>query len=247
MAMSAPEHPLGGDLEPLLPPEVTIDQPPISAEDFEAWHARLALIDQHGLDPGEGGQEGLVNDAMPESMRAFATSAFDPERAEWAMATLAQLKRAVAAQDAQRDAYVEKITRWHRKATVHLLDSIRYFEGVLQNMLRQSNAEDPEVKSVTLPSGSITSRGPLPGKELVAEFHPADGDLTVLAWARQHMPDLVHSKEWVLISEVRKRLWKVGADKITAAIGDGEEREIVEVPGLVAYEKRREFKAEPIV
>jgi hypothetical protein len=82
---------------------------------------------------------------------------------------------------------------------------------------------------------------------LVAEFHPVGGELDVLQWAKQNKPDLVHVKEWVNISEVRKAVWRVTRDKVTAAIGEGEQQEIVEVPGLVAFERRRTFTAKPIV
>jgi hypothetical protein len=241
MAMSAPEHPLGGDLEPLLPPEVAVDEPPVPVEDFDLWHRKLAEAAANGLDT-EGD-----NDPMPESLRAFATAAYDPDRAEWAMASLAERKRAIAEQEARRDAYKDKIDRWFAKATAGLDDDVRYFEGVLTNMLRQAHDEDPNIKSVSLPSGSITSTGPTPGNELVAEFHPVGGEVDVLQWAKQNKPDLVHVKEWVNISEVRKAVWRVTRDKVTAAIGEGEQQEIVEVPGLVAFERRRTFTAKPIV
>jgi hypothetical protein len=113
---------------------------------------------------------------------------------------------------------------------------------VLEDMLRRVNERDPKVKSLSLPSGRISSQGPKPGREWTTKIADAEA---VVAWAEKHFPDLVQTKKDVLVSELRDAVWR--ADQRGAYALDTRTNELLEVPGVVVERKERTFKAEPSV
>lgn len=232
----------------LLPPEVATDEPPVREPELDEWVEQIASkaeMDQLAIDDPLnpvvvrwGGP--LTEDMMPPTVRAFVNGDFDPERAEWAMAQLAHARDHIKEQAQLAEAYHRRIEAWYARATRTAMAATRFFDGYLCDMLRKANAADDKVKSITLPSGTIRSRGPSPGNELVADF---TDQAKFIDWAKDNRADMLRTKHEALISVVRDNVY-VTEQGIVAMTNDGEM--VSDVPGLMVRRVERTFSAEPL-
>lgn len=210
----------------LLPPEIITDEPPVSDEEFDAWAAQA-----------EGEWE------LPPAMAEFAVAPYAFEQAEWAMAKLARYTADLATTHERAEALHEKIAAWFDRESAVLETKARYFDGVLTNMLRQVNAEDPGIKTIRLPSGTITSSGPRDPDEMFVEFDGVAGKEAFIEWAyTNNRIEMLKIEPEALISEVRENVQARPDGTVVVADPDGE---VVAVPGLSARRRERTFKAKP--
>lgn len=217
--------------EATFPPELALDgEPPVSDEDIARW----ASQDLHYPGP----------DGMPmnksESMLAFEQAEFDMERAEWAMGRLRRAQGRVSDAYRQAEEWQERISRWLAETTKRDSREAAYFSGALCNMLRKANEADPSVKSITLPSGRITSSGPAEGNEWVASVNPAE-EAVLVEWLKARFPEAVKVEQSVKVKELRSHVWRVDEGGVFARDGD----EVVPVPGAMPKRKERTFTAVP--
>lgn len=89
--------------------------------------------------------------------------------AEWAIRRLALARAAIADVDLELAAYVEQVEAWAAKAKERPLRHVEHFQALLADYMLRRNEADPEVKSINLPSGEITSRAAGGGWKVVDE------------------------------------------------------------------------------
>lgn len=213
-----------------LPPEVVLSdpaEPPVPTTELYEYF---------------GTPEGVME--MPESMRAFADEEFDAERAEWAMGRLAEATASLNEKNQQAADWQERIEAWEHRVTQRDQREVRYWKGALTSMLARANARDPKIKSLTLPSGRITSSGPADGNEYVAQLD-ADHTADLLAWAQDYgwFDDIVKSEPSV--AKLRGKIWR--CDERGAFVLDPTSSELIEVPGVKVERKARTFDAKPFL
>lgn len=140
--------------DPTLPPDLALD------EDIPEWVT--------------------APDGPPELVDAWMNS---DQRAEWAMRDLVRAQQRIIDAKLQRDAWVQRIDMWYEDVTATDVGTVARNTRVLERYAIACRAADPNRKTVTLPSGEITTRRATePRVEIVDEK-------AVLLWARERFPD----------------------------------------------------------
>lgn len=156
------------DPAPLLPPELALDEPPISPPELEQ------LLDwvETNTDP-----EGL-----PPETPASSWLIQDDGQAEWAMRHLAEADANLAALNEQAAAYLARITAWHEAARHRVTTRRIFFAGHLEAWAMKERQATGR-KSFPLPSGTVRTTLPTkPTVDVVDE--PA-----VVEWAAGNLED----------------------------------------------------------
>jgi hypothetical protein len=236
----------------LLPPELAMDEPPVSDEEYEAWAAgEVQSAEANAVALPDGWEP----DELPLHFREIANAEYDFELAEHLMAKLAAVKAEQDADQAHLKEYVDRLKRWYEPRTKRRKVLVAFLEGSLTGMLRRLHEADPKKKSVSLPSGSITSTGPKAGNELVVEFDGGKvGQDAFIEWALAHgRSDMVQVEYKVLISDVREGVridesegeGDAAGTVVADVPGEGGEKATVAVPGLTVRRKERSFSVKP--
>ena len=126
----------------------------------------------------------------------------DDGAAEWCMAHVAAIDANLAELKEQRQAYIDRINRWHTAAVVRLGGRRGFFAGHLERYAAAFRARDPKRnKTLHLPSGVVKSSEAQPK---VAVLNPEQ----LVRWALENMTDddvAAVVKMEPLVSELRKR------------------------------------------
>lgn len=121
----------------------------------------------------------------------------DDERgAEWALRKLARAEAHLDEIHLQAEEWTRRITEWAADVKAGPERDAAFFRAHLEWWARRRRDEDPDAKSVRLPSGEVSTR------ETRAAVEIAD-PAAVLAWARDRYPDLVRVREDVQVSTLR--------------------------------------------
>lgn len=144
-------------MEDPIPPELALDAEPLSERELDA------------VDQGEH---------APDSVLRWQIT--DDGAAEWAMRKLADVQSQVAELEARRDGWMAKIAAWFDQATKPLSSRAEFFGAHLESYALRRREEDG-IKTVRLPSGSVSTRQP--GPRVVVRDEAA-----FRAWALAH-PD----------------------------------------------------------
>lgn len=160
-----------------LPPELAVDDEPFT----------LSLLDQFLDAFAEVGADAGPDDCLAAPV-AFVGGELGPWRiaddglAEWAMRHVAQIDEEAMALTVQAERWWEKIDEWHRAKTRTILARRRFFEAHLERYAldqREATAHlgKRQVKTVTLPSGTVSTRQKAAAAVVVDEA-------AAIAWAR---------------------------------------------------------------
>lgn len=114
--------------------------------------------------------DGLPAEAEPEPVRRVRSWQPTTEQdAAWALAHLGALEREQAAVAEQAALYHEQIDAWAADASRPAAGRARFFAGALEGYLRQRHADDPKLRTVWLPSGTLRVRVPTKGTVVVED------------------------------------------------------------------------------
>jgi len=107
----------------------------------------------------------------------------DERSAEWVMRKLAHVREQLTRQAVLRDEYRQQLEDWWQDATRSLFHDVEWAEGLLIAWAMERRDEDPDAKSIILPSGRVSTRWVPP--------HPQADDPGALAasLARAHHPN----------------------------------------------------------
>jgi len=149
------------------------------------------------------------------------------EEAEWALRKLIQARTRIAEVEDQAHAFIERIKSWStEQLSQHLRDEM-FFQFHLEEFARAKREADPKLKTLRLPSGSISSRsvGPRP----VVTDEAALVEFMKDFCAEMGLPPETYLRVKVepKLAEVRKILAPEGLEKGMAVVTHGEQ-----VPGL---------------
>lgn len=189
------------------------DAPPIPAELATVAGPPDAYIDAL--------TEATVNDdGAVEAVERWRID--DDGTAEWAMRRLASLREALGEARAMRDAWVARIDEWFNAASGPHSRRVGFFEAHLSDYARRRREADPTAKTLSLPSGKVTSRAA--GARVVVAH-----DEAFLAWCRENglEKELTRTKVEIDLAALKKMAEIVTHDGRPTVIIDGEE-----VPGV---------------
>lgn len=144
----------------------------------------------------------------------------DQSAATWALRKISQIDRRLAEEEVLAAAEIDKIDRWIEGKREAANRERVYFEARLHEYLVALQAEDPKLKSLKLPGGTIRTRKQQPE-------YKYDDDM-ILPWAKKNLPAAVIVKESVNKSEIKAH------HKDTGEV----------IPGLTVAEREPKFEVE---
>lgn len=195
-----------------LPPEVAVDEPPLSDHVIELVMA--GVVKAHTSAAAEEIDFGHETEEERERRLAATAAATevvqrweitDESGAEWAAGRLTEMIDRIADVDREHAGYVRRLTTWREKR----LAPLERFRGLLEAKLLEygrarreatKNTKQP-IKSIALPSATISSRGATKGTYEITD-EPA-----LIAFLEEHVTD-----EEVLgaVVKVKKSILKGG-------------------------------------
>lgn len=129
-----------------IPDDLLSDAPPLSDDDLDAY-----LADE--LTEGGGAGEPVPDNPVE---RWTISSLSD---AEWAMGRMAEAQGHLAELAEQRAEWtrtaMDKIDRWHQRASRRAARTVQVMAAKLERYALEQRAQDPKVKSIPLPSGTV--------------------------------------------------------------------------------------------
>jgi hypothetical protein len=155
-----------------LPPELAAEAPPIPDGQLDQL-LEQAVAEAHdgGIDPAQ------AVELLADSEGAPRWRITDLGGAEWAMRHVAAADQALAALQAQRQAWAERIDQWFAQAAGKEQARRQFFAGHLERYaIEQREATGGKAKSLALPSGVVRTTEAKP-KAAVAD------EQAVVAWA----------------------------------------------------------------
>ena len=144
------------------------------------------------------------------------------DQAIWALRKIAQAKANQDENTQAAQAEIERITAWRNEENEKLQRSVSFFESLLHEYFMQLREDDPKLKTVKLPHGSLKMRKQQP------DFIYNEDEL--LEWAKVFMPEVVVVKETVSKNPVKKHIRETGEM----------------VPGVTITERPEKFSVEVV-
>ena len=164
--------------------------------------------------------ENLGVPEIPEERERFRIETKD--QAAWALRKMSRIKAEQDENIQTAQAEIERITSWRDEENGKLERSISFFEGLLYEYFVQLRDENPKLKTMKLPHGSLKMRAQQPQYEY-------DED-QLLPWAKENLPDAVVVKESVAKTPVKKHIQETGEM----------------VPGVQMVERPEKFSVEVV-
>lgn len=183
-------------IDPLLPPEIFNDEPPLTDEELAAY---FETLDTAEYDTGhEMGDLVGVSDVALDRHRANRWEIDGPNTAAWAMAKFAEAEAAIAELSMQKQEYVTRIAHWFDNSAKSHQRSLEFFAGHLTRYaVERRLATDGKEKSIKTPSGIVKTTATARAIEI------EDPD-EVVTWAIEHAAEIVkHRAPVVNVTDVR--------------------------------------------
>lgn len=216
---------------PPIPPELEADDAPLSVDVLERLDAAFGAAENDGTteagwtalfagaDPLENPDAPAAAHLLPDEVRR--PWLVDDGAAEWAMRHVAQIDVELRALAERRDQWAAKIDRWFDQASGTLLRRRSFMVAHLIGYGAARRAADPKApKTLSLPSGKITSRDTKPAVRVV-------DDEALAAWLTERElltgPDddpLVKITTKVYVAPLRKILQPAGAGLVIVPTGE---------------------------
>ena len=156
----------------------------------------------------------------PEERERFRIETKD--QAIWALRKIAQAKADQDENTRAAQAEIDRIAGWRNEENEKLQRSVSFFESLLHEYFMQLREDDPKLKTVKLPHGSLKMRAQQP------EFQYDETQL--LPWAKENLPDAVVVKVSVSKTPVKKHIKETGEM----------------VPGVTITERPEKFSVEVV-
>ena len=145
------------------------------------------------------------------------------DQAAWALRKMSKIKAEIEENNKVAQAEIERITAWRDEENEKLQRSISFFEGLLHEYFMQLREDDPKLKTVKLPHGTLKMRKQQPQYEY--------DEAQLLPWAKENLPEAVIVKESVEKNHVKKYIQETG--------------ELV--PGVTIIERPEKFSVEVVI
>ena len=165
--------------------------------------------------------ENLGIPEVPEERERFKIESKD--QAAWALRKMSRIKAEIEENNKVAQAEIERITAWRDEENEKLERSISFFEGLLYEYFMALRQEDPKLKTIKLPHGTLKMRAQQPQYEY--------DEAQLLPWAKENLPDAVVVKESVAKTPVKKHIQETG--------------EVV--PGVTIIERPEKFSVEVVI
>ena len=146
----------------------------------------------------------------------------DKSQAAWALRKMSKIKAEMDENIMTAQAEMERIVGWRDGENEKLQRSVAFFESLLHEYFMQLREDDPKLKTMKLPHGSLKMRAQQP------QFEYDEAEL--LPWVKENLPDAVIVKESVSKTPVKKHIR-----------GTGEM-----VPGVTITERPEKFSVEVV-
>ena len=158
------------------------------------------------------------------------------------MRKVAFLRAKKADVDAARNEQVREWDAWRDREHKRLDGPLGYFEGLLEDYQRR-RLEDGGPKTLDLPAGRVKTTTPS-APSIVLDGSGKKVKDRLLAWAKQHLPDVVTTTEVesVTADDVKKRVRIVGDRVVLVSEKDGD---MVDVDGLTVKPAVTTFTIDP--
>ncbi len=143
------------------------------------------------------------------------------DQAIWALRKIAQAKADQDENTRAAQAEIDRIAVWRNEENEKLQRSVSFFESLLHEYFMQLREDDPKLKTMKLPHGSLKMRAQQP------DFIYNEDEL--LEWAKVFMPEVVVVKETVSKNPVKKHIRETGEMVPGVTITERPEKFIVEV------------------
>jgi hypothetical protein len=144
------------------------------------------------------------------------------DQAAWALRKMSRIKAEQDENIQTAQAEIERITSWRDEENGKLERSISFFEGLLYEYFVQLRGDDPKLKTMKLPHGTLKMRAQQPQYEY--------DESLMLPWAKKNLPEAVVVKESVAKTPVKKHIKETGEM----------------VPGVQMVERPEKFSVEVI-
>lgn len=118
------------------------------------------------------------------------------DEAEWALRKLADAQQAIAEHQARAEAWARRIAEWFQHATAEERRTVEFFTAHL-SLYGRRRRDATGAASLALPSGRVKTRRQAPAIVIT------DPD-AVLAWAREAAPQIIRTREEVLVTALRE-------------------------------------------
>lgn len=182
-------------IDPLLPPEIFGEEPPLTDDDLGAYFDELDTLDSLvGVDASQ--RAGALDRHTPAHW-----SIDGPNTADWAMAKYAAAEASIAELEMRKNEYMLRIGYWFDNAAKDHQRTLEFFAGHLTRYaVDQRIATGGKAKSVKTPSGIVKTTATSP----VAEISDMDD---VVTWAVAHALDIVKmTQPTVNVTDVRAKV-----------------------------------------
>lgn len=138
--------------------------------------------------------------------------------AEWALAKLAEAQQELVDATLRRDAYVERIDAWYGRDVERLTPRVAFFKGRLTAYMRSLREADAHRKSLSLPSGRLTSTGRKPRVTIVND--DALLEYVKQNWSPEDAAAVIKTVETVLVSKLADRVVVADGRAVDKATGE---------------------------
>ena len=145
----------------------------------------------------------------------------DKAGAAWALRKMSKVQAKIAETNAAAEAEIKLTQAWRDKENGKLELEIDFFTYLLDTYFRRCQVEDPKLKTLKLPHGSLKMRAQQP------EFTYDDEPL--LAWAKESLPTAVVVKESVAKQPVKDWIKETGEVPAGVTISNRPDKFSVEV------------------
>lgn len=160
-----------------------------------------------------------------ETIEREAFKIEDKQQAEWALRKIKAYKAQIDENNTLAEAEIQRVTDWKNSENKAAEDSIGYFTALLQEFMLKEKANDPKLKSIKLPHGTLALKKQQPD-------YQRDNDkllesLESLGWSSYIKKEEIKEAKWAdLKKEIDKSIKVVDGKLFTL---DGELIEGVEV------------------
>jgi hypothetical protein len=143
------------------------------------------------------------------------------DQAAWALRKMSRIKAEQDENTQAAQAEIDRIAVWRNEENEKLQRSISFFESLLHEYFMQLREDDPKLKTMKLPHGTLKMRAQQPQYEY--------DESLMLPWAKKNLPEAVVVKESVAKTPVKKHIKDTGEMVPGVEIVERPERFSVEV------------------
>lgn len=123
----------------------------------------------------------------------------DKSGAQWALRKISALKAQIDENKALAEKEIQRVREWEESENKAHVDSIGYFTALLQEYMLNEKENDPGLKSIKLPHGTIRLRKQQP--EYIRD------DAQLIKWAKKEKrTDLIKVKESLNWADLKKEI-----------------------------------------